>query len=100
MSNLIEIPKAVMDLEEYPYYSNFPAWVKVQDTKGNILKPNIICNCGKITGIGLHHVHADGRVTASYFHTKSGKYGTAEGCEWHVFLKLKDYNLGEFKAVK
>jgi len=43
-------------------------------------------------GIRLHHVHKDGTVTASFFHTKGPVKGSdPDGCEWHVFLKLKDW---------
>jgi hypothetical protein len=37
--------------------------------------------------IGLHHVHADGRVTASFIHDRPAD----AGCGWHVFLFLEGY---------
>ena len=62
------------------------------------VKPTIRCKCGKYCGIGLHHVHADGRVTASFYHRKDGD--NPDGCDWHVFLKLLDYDQGEFLPNK
>jgi hypothetical protein len=73
---------------------------------GTPLKPSIRCKCGEVCNIALHHVHADGRVTRSFYHAEfreweeNGKKYTHEpGCGWHVFLKLLDYNLGEFPPV-
>lgn len=70
-------------------------------------KPHIKCLCGEISGIGLHHVHADGRVTASFYHSEQQKFmhnGKSydqgrPGCGWHVFLILADYHDGEFPPV-
>lgn len=82
---------------------NGPGWIRIKDTSGKQLKPLIRCKCGTVTGIGLHHVHADGRVTASFFDAEAtawqanGKTYTKEpGCGWHVFIKLAGYDLGEF----
>lgn len=75
----------------------------VKSAKGNFLRPNIKCQCGRICVISLHHVHPDGRVTASFFDSKenvfthNGKtYGHMPGCGWHVFLVLDRYDCGEF----
>lgn len=81
-----------------------PGWYKVVDSDGNPLKPLVKCKCGTVSGIGLHHVHADGRVTASYFDATAAQLagmgpkwkGRQGGCGWHVFIKLMDYDLGEF----
>ena len=93
---LTEIPKG-------DYDSPGPCWIPRQTEDGKPYKPLIKCQCGKITGIALHHVHSDGRVTASYFHSQetqfvhNGKtYGHQPGCGWHVFLTLKDYDCGDF----
>jgi hypothetical protein len=64
-----------------------PGWFAVL-YNGKRAKPVIQCNCGQLMGIGDHHVHADGRVTASFY--------DRDGCGWHVFLKLLDYDQGEF----
>lgn len=113
----IEIPK--YDHTKGDYEEQAPCWVPIQQSINNkewyaakqggieieqifeYVKPSIVCKCGKITGIGLHHVHADGVVTASYYHKRGDVYPEdPNGCEWHVFLKLIDYNLGEFPPNK
>lgn len=77
---------------------NSPGWF--QPTQDEVsLKPIIRCNCGSLCGIGLHHVHADGTVTASFFHDAaphSEIHYVGGGCGWHVWLKLLDYDGGEF----
>ena len=92
----VEIPKGNYD-------SPGPCWWPIQDSQGNRCRPLIKCQCGKVCGIGLHHVHADGTVTASFFDSTdssfqhNGKtYSHTPGCGWHVFLKLADYDQGEF----
>jgi hypothetical protein len=79
-----------------------PCWIP-REWEGKICRPLIKCQCGRITFIDLHHVHADGIVTASYFDSKASEfvnngktYAHTPGCGWHVFLKLKDYDQGEF----
>lgn len=71
-----------------------PAWAPVTNAAGERLKPLIKCRCGWWCGIGLHHVHADGRVTASFFHTPECDPG--RGCGFHEFLELADYDQGEW----
>lgn len=91
---MVEIPKGTCD-------SDGPCWIPVVDTSDQRLKPLIKCKCGAITGIGLHYVHADGRVTASYYHKRGDKYPEdPNGCEWHVHLKLLDYDWGEYPPEK
>ena len=94
---LAELPKIKFEDETKP------GWIAVRDSAGRAQKPVIRCQCGVNTGIGLHHVHADGTVTKSFHHAAvdhffhNGKrYGHVPGCGWHVFLKLKDYDLGDF----
>ena len=90
-----EIPKGTVD-------SPAPCWIPIQNQEGNPLKPLVKCQCGKISGIGLHHVHADGTVTASFFHDSAPHpdIGYAGGgCGWHVWLKLLDYDYGDFPPV-
>lgn len=60
---------------------------------GRPRKPIIRCNCGHVSGIGLHHVHADGRVTNSFYHKRGPE--DPEGCEWHVWLKLAGWDMGD-----
>lgn len=78
-----------------------PCWIACVDTEGRPVKPAIRCNCQKYVGIGLHHVHADGRVTASFFHSKGTNWRIGEdpeGCGWHVNIELADYDQGDFPA--
>jgi hypothetical protein len=85
-----EIPKG-------DYDSAAPCWIAI-----NAGKPLIKCNCGDIRGIGLHHVHEDGTVTRSFHHDTEPhpEIGYAGGgCGWHVWLKLKDYDKGDFPPV-
>lgn len=99
-NGLTEIPKGNYDAPA-------PCWIPCQRYDSDVfVKPAIKCQCGVICGIGLHHVHADGRVTASFFHSQAAEfshngktYRHAPGCGWHVFLKLKDYNCGEFPPM-
>lgn len=95
-----------MVLTEIPELSSFdnqgPGWLRVTSHgDGKVLKPLIKCKCGHVTGIGLHHVHADGRVTASFWHnaepvTQGNRTFPGGGCGWHVHLKLLGYDLGDF----
>jgi hypothetical protein len=98
MAMVVEIPRGVWDKDQPG-----PCWLPSVDTNGRPCKPDIKCVCGKVSGIGLHHVHADGRVTASFFHAKEERfthngreYWHPPGCGWHVFLKLLDYDQGDF----
>lgn len=87
-----------------------PGWSGVYRQEGDgqkvYLKPHIRCKCGAWTGIGLHTVHADGRVTASFFDATAeqlaamGEQGKrfTPGCGWHVFIKLAGYTYGPFPS--
>jgi hypothetical protein len=96
-----EIPKLADDDFQH---GGPPGWKqpvrKLDDGTYQKVKPIIRCNCGMLCGIALHHVHADGTVTASFYHKKgpagSADFSSPDGCEWHVFLKLKDYDGGDF----
>lgn len=97
---MTEIPKIAHDDLRH---GGPPGWIqpvrKREDGTYEPLKPIIRCNCGMLCGIGLHHVHADGRVTASFYHSKGTNFAigeSPEGCGWHVWLKLKDWDGGEF----
>ena len=99
MSEVVMVPK-IVDHENW--YDKSPGWSPTRDTEGNLLKPLIRCNCGQWSGIGLHHVHADGTVTASFFHATKEQHpdGDASGCGWHVWIKLMDYDCGDFPPQK
>ncbi len=80
------------------YDSPAPCWVP-HEWEGQVLKPIIKCRCDHISHIGLHHVHVDGTVTASFFHDVAPHPDinyAGGGCGWHVWLKLLDYDEGEF----
>lgn len=92
---LTEIPKGAET-------SLGPCWVP-RHIGDRILRPFIVCRCNRACFISLHHVHADGTVTASFFHDTEphpeiGYVGG--GCGWHVFLKLANYGEGEFPPEK
>lgn len=80
----------------------FPTRMRGEDGEYHWTKPTIRCNCGHLTGIGLHHVHADGTVTASFYHAKEWDHPDGRhisdptACEWHVHIKLADYDCGDF----
>jgi len=91
----VEIPRGEFD-------SPGPCWV-AHDWDGKHCRPIIICKCGKRCHIDLHHVHADGTVTASFYDSEASSfteggltYVHTPGCGWHVYLKLLDYDQGEF----
>lgn len=94
MAETITIPKLPHEgsiWADFPVVGK-PGWIETTDQNGNVLKPLIRCNCGHISGIGLHHVHADGTVTASFYHKRGNVYPEdPNGCEWHVHLKLADW---------
>ena len=73
-----------------------PGWWSAVNSEDQPLKPLIRCNCGQISGIGLHHVHADGRVTASFYHKRGTVYPEQpDGCGWHEWLKLAGWDMGD-----
>jgi len=93
-----------VELPRGNYDAPAPCWIPAyhsdfESQKTIPLRPLIKCQCGKVCGISLHHVHADGTVTASFFHDSNPhpEIGYAGGgCGWHVFLKLLAYHQGEF----
>jgi hypothetical protein len=98
MAETVHIPKADTYEDGTWWQPGHPAWMQAVDAEGRKVKPTIRCNCGQWSGIGLHHVHADGRVTASFFHATKAQHpqGDDSGCGWHVFLILDGYDGGEF----
>ena len=95
---ITEIPKGDVDTPG-------PCWIP-QFWDGLPRRPAIKCQCGMVTHIGLHHVHPDGVVMASYHHATAETfvegghtYSHTPGCGWHVWIKLLDYDQGEFPPV-
>ena len=87
----VEIPRGDFDTPG-------PCWIPIQ-WEGKAARPVIICKCGHRSHCSLHHFRVDGTVTASFFHDVAPHpdIGYAGGgCGWHVFLKLLDYDQGEF----
>jgi len=110
---LVEIPKCNDAMNNFPCWCSVVTQVnykEVEKGKRNgryiepiykSIKPSIICKCGVHCGINLHHVHSDGRVTASFYHKRTSEQPkTHKGCGWHVFLKLLDYDKGDFPPEK
>ena len=95
MAETVRIPEI---REGMDWYAKSPGWSQAVDTDGKLVKPTIRCNCGQWSGIRLHHVHADGHVTNSFFHATKEQHpmGDASGCGWHVFLILDNYHGGDF----
>jgi hypothetical protein len=94
------LPSGESVWKDYPVVGK-PGWWKCTDTSGNPLKPLIRCNCGSVSGIGLHHVHADGTVTNSFYHQRGDVYPQdPKGCEWHVWLKLDGWDMGDIPPDK
>ena len=80
MSDLVHIPRGYFNDDDPS-----PCWIAVVGGEDrHPIKPVIRCKCGIVCSIGLHHVHADGRVTNSFLHDKPAP----EACGWHVFLFL------------
>ncbi len=80
-----------------------PGWIPVTGTDGKALKPGLRCNCGLWVDLALYHVKADGTVTPIFYHkqgTNTAIGEDTEGCEWQAWLKLKDYNLGDFPPAQ
>ena len=74
-----------------------PGWLEV--TQGSNTRPDdpqrparpvIVCACGAYLSIPRHHVHADGRVTASIQHVNEPR------CSWHETVELDGYDGPEF----
>lgn len=87
MNEIIKVPKWNGD------DSIAPCWIETVNTKGEKRRPHVKCLCGQTMAIGNHHVHKDGMVTASFFHSEQ----MPGGCGWHVFIQLVDYNGDEWK---
>jgi hypothetical protein len=100
MADVVLVPKIKKGKDDW--YAKSPAWSPAKDFDGNPEKPIVRCNCGQWSGIGLHHVHADGTVTASFFHATKAQHpqGDDNGCGWHVWIKLQDYDCGDFPPEK
>jgi hypothetical protein len=95
----VRIPKGDYDKPEIA-----PAWLPIEQRNdaGDLVpsKPIIRCRCGRLIGLGLHHVHPDGRVTASFLHPEqpgvAGSTDNQAGCGFHEFLELEGYTGPEF----
>jgi len=90
----MKIPQGSYDLPDVK-----PAWLPLQNSTGQTLKPIIRCACGSLVGIGLHHVHADGMVTASFYHwwpPESEQAKAHQGCGFHEMLELEGWTGGDF----
>lgn len=64
-----------------------PSWIERKSQAGEVVKPLLRCNCGTLMGMALHHIHADGSVTASWLHPE---------CGWHEYLVLDGWTGQDF----
>jgi len=94
----MNIPKGSYDDESLK-----PAWIPIQNGDGTPAKPMIRCACGALMSIRLHHVHGDGRVTASFLHPivpqNPPQAPEHQGCGFHEFLVLDGYDGPEFPGA-
>lgn len=67
---------------------NKPVWQYVVDTEGKPLGIHVRCTCGKWVTPG-NKILEDGTLIGSFYHWWPEHPN--EGCGWHVYLKLKDY---------
>jgi hypothetical protein len=75
-----------------------PGWIP-RDDNGEVIRPLIKCACGNLNTASAHHIHADGRVTASYYHAKEpipSQNWAGGGCGFHEFLELANWTGQEF----
>jgi len=87
-----------MDIPKGDNNSSGPCWIP-HIWEGRICRPIIVCACGQRNTAAAHHIHADGRVTASYYHAKEpipSQGWAGGGCGFHEFIRLMDYDQGEF----
>jgi hypothetical protein len=75
-----------------------PLWLPTD--RYGIIRPLIRCVCGELVGIPKHHVHADGRVTASFLHDGPGPFGEPSYCGWHIYATLIGWDHGDSPALE
>lgn len=80
-----------MKIQRGTWDTDGPCWIPIVSGDGRPLKPVVKCRCGRVGGLGLHTVAADGNVTASFFHPLEGWASDGMGCGFHEFLKLEGY---------
>jgi hypothetical protein len=81
----IEIPKGK--------FGDTPATCRIRPARRQTVEAHYPLQLRRLCWSALHRVHADGTVTASFFHAKGNNYAIGEdpnGCGWHAFLKLND----------
>lgn len=85
----ILVPRMDDDEKGWDHTTPGPAWLPTVGQDQTPRKPLLKCKCGVVSGIGLHHVAADGTVMNSIHCTHC--------CGWHVYVKLLNYDQGEFQ---
>jgi hypothetical protein len=82
----LEIPKG-------DYDTVGSCWIPQRDFNNRPSRPLIKCRCGDVIVIPRHHVHSDGRITKSFYHH-------VPKCGWDEWVRLKDYDQGEFRPER
>lgn len=75
--------------------SNFPCWIAVKNESGEERRPYVKCKCGQVMGVGNHHVHANGELTRSFYHS----HGPSP-CGFHEYLIFEGYDGSEWLPGK
>src|SRR4051812_12066115 len=83
---------------------NSPGWIRTvaYNDEKKVMKPIIRCNCGELIALHHdHHIHPDGRVTASFYDLRQlVAHEKPEGCGWHVYLTLEDWTGEDLPPTK
>lgn len=95
---MIEVPRGTVDTPGL-------CWIPVT-VDGKAARPWLKCACGDVCLLGRHHIRENGIVTASFFHSVDADiehhgitYTFKPGCGLRVWMRLMDYDQGNFSAA-